>query len=107
MEHLSKKELITICEDLGLTSYKSKNKGGLIELIRKNNEPIISSETQPKHLKPLVKWSGGKGDEIRLFEKYFPESYNTYIEPFAGGAAVLLAGVSEYFVYAMISLSFQ
>jgi DNA adenine methylase len=81
--------LITNCEDLGLTQYKSKNKGVLIELIRKNNEPIISSETQPKHLKPLVKWSGGKGDEIRLFEKYFPESYNTYIEPFAGGAAVL------------------
>lgn len=70
MEHLSKKELITICEDLGITHYKSKNKGGLIELIRKNNDPIISSETQPKHLKPLVKWSGGKGDEIKLFEKY-------------------------------------
>jgi len=89
MEHLSKKELITICEDLGLTSYKSKNKGGLIEMIKKNNGTIISSETQQLHLKPLVKWSGGKGDEIRLFEKYFPESYDKYIEPFAGGAAVL------------------
>ena len=88
MEHLSKKELITICEDLGLTQYKSKNKGGLIESIRKNNEPIISSETQPKHLKPLVKWSGGKGDEIKLFEKYFPENYDKYIEPFIGGGSV-------------------
>ena len=89
MEHLSKKELLLICEELGLTQYKSKNKGGLIEMIGKKNGTIISSEPQPKHLKPLVKWSGGKGDEIRLFEKYFPEDYNKYIEPFAGGAAVL------------------
>ena len=38
-------------------------------------------------LQPLVKWSGGKGDEIKLFEKYIP-SYKKYIEPFVGGGAV-------------------
>lgn len=38
-------------------------------------------------LKPLVKWSGGKGDEIKLFEKYIPK-YKTYIEPFVGGGAL-------------------
>ena len=38
-------------------------------------------------LHPLVKWSGGKGDEIKLFEKYIPK-YKTYIEPFVGGGAV-------------------
>ena len=75
MEHLSKKELFVICEELGLTQYKSKNKGGLIEMIGKKNGSIVSSEPHHKHLKPLVKWSGGKGDEIRLFEKYFPEEY--------------------------------
>jgi len=41
-----------------------------------------------KHLKPLVKWSGGKGDEIKQFEKYLPLEYNTYIEPFIGGGAL-------------------
>lgn len=38
-------------------------------------------------LHPLVKWSGGKGDEIKLFEKYIPK-YTTYIEPFVGGGAL-------------------
>ena len=39
------------------------------------------------HLKPIVKWSGGKGDEIKSFEKYIPK-FTTYIEPFVGGGAV-------------------
>lgn len=36
---------------------------------------------------PIVKWSGGKRDEIKQFEKYIP-SFDTYIEPFVGGGAV-------------------
>jgi DNA adenine methylase len=40
------------------------------------------------NLKPLIKWSGGKTDEIKLFNKYFPTNYNLYIEPFVGGGAV-------------------
>lgn len=40
------------------------------------------------HLKPLFKWSGGKSDEIKLFEKYIPEEYNLYIEPFVGGGSL-------------------
>jgi DNA adenine methylase len=38
-------------------------------------------------LHPLIKWSGGKADEIKLFEKYIP-NYKTYIEPFVGGGAL-------------------
>jgi DNA adenine methylase len=41
-----------------------------------------------KTLKPLVKWSGGKGDEIKLFEKYIPSDYDYYIEPFIGGGSL-------------------
>jgi DNA adenine methylase len=41
-----------------------------------------------KKLKPLIKWSGGKSDEIKLFEEYFPEHYDLYIEPFIGGGSV-------------------
>lgn len=40
-------------------------------------------------LKPLVKWSGGKSDEIKLFKHHIPQSYDTYLEPFVGGGAVL------------------
>jgi DNA adenine methylase len=48
----------------------------------------MASEVSLRHLSPLVKWSGGKGDEIQFFEKYFPTSYTRYIEVFLGGGAV-------------------
>ena len=40
-----------------------------------------------KHLKPIIKWSGGKNDEIKYYEKYFPKKYSLYIEPFVGGGS--------------------
>lgn len=40
------------------------------------------------HLKPIFKWVGGKRREIKYFEKYFPTSFETYVEPFVGGGAV-------------------
>jgi DNA adenine methylase len=47
-----------------------------------------SKTDKTEHLKPLIKWSGGKSDEIKMFEKYFPEHFNKYIEPFVGGGSV-------------------
>lgn len=41
-----------------------------------------------KTLKPLIKWSGGKSDEISKFAKYIPTDYDVYIEPFIGGGSV-------------------
>ena len=76
---LTKTELLAKCAELGLTRYKSKNKSELIDLLSNNKK---------KHLTPLIKWSGGKSDEIKMFEKYFPNSYNLYIEPFIGGGSV-------------------
>jgi DNA adenine methylase len=76
---LTRTELLAKCAELGLTRYKSKNKSELIDLLSNNKK---------KHLTPLIKWSGGKSDEIKMFEKYFPNSYNLYIEPFIGGGSV-------------------
>lgn len=39
-------------------------------------------------LKPIVKWSGGKGDEIPSFIDHIPNDIDTYLEPFIGGGAV-------------------
>ena len=36
----------------------------------------------------LVKWSGGKKDEIDKFIDYIPKNYDIYIEPFIGGGAL-------------------
>lgn len=39
-------------------------------------------------MKPIVKWSGGKKDEIKQFIDLIPTDINTYAEPFFGGGAV-------------------
>jgi DNA adenine methylase len=39
-------------------------------------------------LSPLIKWSGGKYDEISHIKKHMPAEYNIYIEPFVGGGAL-------------------
>jgi DNA adenine methylase len=78
LNHLTKTELIEICKNKFFSNYKSKNKNELIKIIENNSN----------HLKPLIKWSGGKSDEIKNFEKYFPDNYDTYIEPFVGGGSV-------------------
>jgi len=95
---LKKTELLLKCQELGFTKYKSLNKNNLIIILTNNNmlnnnmsNDNISNDNisnYKKHLKPLVKWSGGKSDEIKLFEKYFPENYDKYIEPFIGGGSV-------------------
>jgi len=39
-------------------------------------------------MKPLIKHVGGKSKEIKYFEKYIPNTFNNYVEPFVGGGAV-------------------
>ena len=38
-------------------------------------------------LSPLVKWSGGKSDELHNILPHIPE-FDTYLEPFVGGGAL-------------------
>ena len=39
------------------------------------------------HMKPLLKWPGGKGGEIPQIERFIP-GFDRYVEPFAGGGAL-------------------
>ena len=89
----SKKELIKMCEDYGITDYKSKNKSELVLLIEASGGSSEGGSDTGliKRLKPLVKWSGGKMDEIKMFKKYFPEDFKIYIEPFVGGGCLFLS----------------
>lgn len=38
-------------------------------------------------MKPIIKWSGGKHDEIKNFQEYIPK-FDLYIEPFIGGGSL-------------------
>ena len=49
---------------------------------------IKLNENENKPLKPIVKWSGGKKDELPKILPHIPSNYNTYIEPFIGGGAL-------------------
>jgi DNA adenine methylase len=39
-------------------------------------------------MKPIVKWSGGKTDELKNILPHTPANFNKYIEPFVGGGAL-------------------
>lgn len=41
-------------------------------------------------MKPIVKWLGGKTQLLNKIKEKLPKEFNTYYEPFLGGAAVLL-----------------
>lgn len=90
LSQMSKAELLEKCAELGLTKVKSKTKAEIIVLIE---EQILGADKPVALLKkaslaPLIKWSGGKSDEIKHFASHFPANFDTYLEPFIGGGSV-------------------
>lgn len=41
--------------------------------------------------KPFLKWVGGKGRLIPELAKYYPETFDTFLEPFVGGGAMFFS----------------
>ena len=77
-EKMKVSELKNYCKKNGIKGIIGLKKLDIIDVISNNK---IS-------LNPIVKWSGGKSDEIKKFIKYIPKTYDTYLEPFIGGGAV-------------------
>jgi DNA adenine methylase len=42
-------------------------------------------------LKPLIKWTGGKTQELSIIHSFLPTTFNNFYEPFLGGGAVWLS----------------
>lgn len=49
-------------------------------------EPLLS-----EYYKPILKWAGGKRQILPILIKNVPDKFNTYYEPFIGGAALLIS----------------
>jgi len=83
-DELVKEKLQDLVEK-GDIEIKNKN---LISNNQNSNIKHTEMENKKMSLKPIIKWSGGKKDEIKLFEKYIPDNYDIYIEPFIGGGSL-------------------
>ena len=44
-----------------------------------------------EYYKPILKWAGGKRQLLPALLKNIPDKFNTYYEPFIGGAALLIS----------------
>lgn len=49
-------------------------------------------------LKPILKWAGGKEQELKYIHPALPDSFNKYYEPFIGGGAVFFSIRSEKYL---------
>ncbi len=51
--------------------------------------------TSHEPARPIVKWAGGKTKLLPILQRHLPSEIGTYVEPFAGGAALFFALANE------------
>ena len=77
-EEMKVSELKKYCKENRIKGISGLKKQDIIKVINDKNTS----------LSPIVKWSGGKKDEIKKFINFIPKTFDTYLEPFIGGGAV-------------------
>lgn len=59
----------------------------------------LTNYTKERKLEPLVKWAGGKEQELKYIIPNLPDYFENYYEPFVGGGSVYTAiQAKEYFI---------
>ena len=59
----------------------------------------IGNYVETRKLYPILKWAGGKEQELKYIVPNLPEKFKNYYEPFVGGGAVYTAlQADKYFV---------
>ncbi len=71
-----------------MANEKTLDEKSSLSLEGKHNMPQITVSGLGNLPRPPVKWAGGKSRLMTQFMPLFPEKYDLYIEPFAGGSAV-------------------
>jgi DNA adenine methylase len=56
-------------------------------ILNKKEHGSLNGSNRPR-LNPIIKWGGGKKDELKNIIPHIPKNYSTYLEPFIGGGAV-------------------
>ena len=77
-EKMKVSELKKYCKDNGIMRVSGLKKQEILDIINNKNARLY----------PIIRWGGGKKDEIKNFIHYIPQTYDTYLEPFVGGGAV-------------------
>jgi DNA adenine methylase len=54
---------------------------------KKKTATCLCNDSQVKHVRPFVKWAGGKNQLIEALNLRSPSKFHTYYEPFLGGGA--------------------
>lgn len=52
---------------------------------------MLSKPERKKRARPIVRWHGGKWMIRQWILQFIPERHDTYVEPFGGGASILLS----------------
>ncbi len=71
------------------------------DLVKKpdQNELSIAGYVDNRKLYPILKWAGGKEQELKYILPNIPDNFIDYYEPFVGGGAVYTAvHASQYFI---------
>jgi DNA adenine methylase len=63
--------------------------GNKSKVSKMNAQKVTAKVVETAALAPLLKWVGGKRQLIREIDRYLPQEFTTYYEPFVGGGAVL------------------
>lgn len=63
----------------------------LMALSASTFSPVLLAKERAPLMKPLIKYRGGKYKEFPKYERFIPKDYDTYYEPFVGGAATFFA----------------
>ena len=70
----------------------------LTDCVSNENPPVnmfCYIQHMKQHVKPFIKWVGGKTQLLDEIRKYYPAQIEKYCEPFVGGGAVLFDILSK------------